>query len=202
MSDFNGIQDIGSMQMGVLSQSNQKKPQKDRRKMNLNLSPKVMIPAAVVIIIFIALLIFLPELIAKNQAKKACVAFFAAFAGEEIRWDKYYPQEIAEIFEEEFEDAGEIESDSGVTADDIEVETIKKVDVKENKAFLNKSVKEFYEDMEADTPERIKVKRGYMVGVTVKGLDETGYMLVLKIDGKYGIYGLADDEDFEGKLEF
>lgn len=200
MSDYNGMQDISSMQFGVLSQSNQQKPQKNKTQGSLQLPLKILIPAAVIVIVAVLASFFLPEAIAKNRAEKACVVFCSAYVGKEIRWDKYYPKELAEIFEEEFENAGEIENDFDVTVDDIEIKTIKKVDVKENKAFLNKLVKEFYEEMGADAPKRNKIKRGYMVGVKVEG--ETGYILVLNIDGKYGVYGVTDDEDFEGKLEF
>ena len=192
MSDYNGIQDISSMQFGVFSQSNQQKPQKNKSQGSSQLPLKIVIPAAVIVIVAVLALLFLPEAIAKAQAKKACEDFVSGLAGEDVQWDKYYSDEIAEYLADE--------STPDSESVDLDIQKIKKINVKRNRALLKKKVKNFYQgEFELDAPADVNVKRGYVISCELRAESEVidVSVLVLKIDGKYGVYDTGDSEYYD-----
>lgn len=191
MSDYNGMQDISSMQFGVFSQSNHQKPQKNKSQGSLQLPLKIVIPAAVIVIAAVLTLLFLPEAIAKAQAKKACKDFVSGLAGGDIQWDKYYSDEIAEYIADEYT--------SDPETVDLHIQKIKKINVKRNRALLKKKVKNFYLELDLDVPADVNVKKGYMISCELKAESEVidVSVLVLKVDGKYGVYDTGDSEYYD-----
>ncbi|MCM1386629.1 MAG: hypothetical protein NC231_04825 [Bacillus sp. (in: Bacteria)] len=208
----NGLQDIGSMQMGTLStttssNSGGKKPQKNGRQIPF----KIIIPAAAVICVILLLVIILPTPLGKSKAKKACKEVVEnMFTGDEEFFEKYYPEEFAEVLYEYYSINSETNK-GAINEDDIkvdaEVKSVTPINVKKNKTTLRKRVKEYFEEVleEVDVSD-MKISKAYLVKVKMdinysdESEKDTVSALVLKIDGKYGVYFFC--EDFDKELDF
>ena len=197
-----GMQDIGSMNMGmsILQTNNTQKKQNTRRNAPAAGGQKTVIIAVIAVIILAVAVPFLSGKIVESKVKKAVATLIQVVTREKkaksVKWEKFYPDEIAEVFGTEMAALDDIEIDMDDIGTQIyEYAGMLRISGKENKKLLEEFVLEFAEEMDADLRKNdIKVSKGYLVLYRYEDDGEEGflYAVVAKVNGRYGAY-LTDD---------
>lgn len=189
-----GMQDIGSMSMGMPQMNNNtQKTQNTRSKVPTAGSQKTVIIAVIAVIILAVAIPFASGKIAESKAKKAVATLSQVVSREKkaksVDWEKFYPDELAEAFGAVMAELDDIEIDTDAKMH--EYNGVIKLSGKENKKLVEEFVLEFAEDMDVDWGKNdIKVSKAYFVLCRCEeyGDEYFSYAVVAKVNGRYGVY--------------
>lgn len=140
--------------------------------------------ALVVLIILISLIAGSAQ---NGNVKKALMAYTED--PEDVHWEKFYPNDIADAIDDYVKAHRELRTENYEDAD-IKILGIEKLGGK-SKDLLVEAVMQFVDNYNADMRKRdVKVSNGYMVTFMTSddGDDALGVALVIKTNGRYGVY--------------
>lgn len=196
-----GVQDVNPMGTGSATAATAPTgaPAQQPKKSNDILGMKVKlgsleIPVIALGVVGLVVLIILISLIAgaaqNSKVKKALMAY--AEDPEDVRWEKFYPNDIADAIDDYVKDYRGLRSASYEDAD-IKILGVEKLGGK-SKDLLIEAVMQFVDNYNADMRKRdIKVSKGYMVTFLTSddGDEALGVALIIKTNGRYGVYNLG-----------
>lgn len=210
------MQDISQMSFGTQPQQNQ--PQKKTGGKRTRLAAVIAAVECGVIVVLAVLLVMMQ--ISKSGKGQTAVevgeeaqehvkqtveifnkALHGSISPEDIRWEDYYPDEVADLMYASMEDVAEYMDESETLGITMDVLSISRVEGDGAKAYMQDAARMFFgipfdEFSDADFDESvIHAEEGYLALCRILDEDEAQYgiLLVLKVNGKYGLYGLYGD---------
>lgn len=190
----NGMLDIGSMSMDIPQQNNSCQNH-DRKKEFLNLEIEKIIFIAAMAVVAILITIYAANRISVNKGKEAVETWVNLINGEinpeDIQWDKYYPSEIAEKVKEVFSDLTTEDFAAELNADIVEDG---KLNLNRDSSICEDLVLRAYKRLGTDVKQNnIHVSEGYFALYQMELDGDTALIsfLAVKVNGKYGVYGLS-----------
>lgn len=203
-----GMQDIGSMSMNIPQQNDSRIMGGSDMQSSNNGGKKIIFAAVAAVLVVLAIIFGVSridsgkekkadkaeveeESTGMNQATEAAQAWAQFMSGKinprDMQWNRYYPDEVAEIFEREMSDI----SDMGDVSATVNIVGMVEVSGTKNINLLKDMVSEFSDDIDVSL-RNAEVTEGYMVLYYAEEDGEELFMwgMVVKVNGRYGIYGM------------
>lgn len=211
------MQDISQMSFGTQPQQNQ--PQKKTGGKRTRLAAVIAAVECGVIVVLAVLLVMMQ--ISKSGKGQTAVevgeeaqkhvkqtveifnkALHGSISPEDIRWEDYYPDEVADLMYASMEDVAEYMDESETLGITMDVLSISRVEGGAE-AYMQNVARMFFgalsdefSDVDVNFDESaIHAEEGYLALCRILDEDEAQYgiLLVLKVNGKYGLYGMYAD---------
>ena len=187
-NNFNAIPDIGGYGFGQASGYNNQAgggagQRRKTRQGHNGLPMAAVLIVAIAVIVVLAVVLCTVFLGGRHKAKKAVREMLEGIAGDDVDWEEYYPEDLAE----EIEDRD--------NSEDIELEdiiSVTRLGGKENRDVLEELVENYADIYDCDADDFDISGKGYMVTCRIDWDGDTDFCcaVVVKVDGKYGIYSL------------
>lgn len=203
-----GMQDIGSMSMNVPQQDNSRIMGNSNMQIPNNGDKKIIFVAVVAVLVLLVIIFGVSRIslgkekktdiaeveevsIGMDQAMEAAQVWGQFMSGKispsDIQWNRYYPDEVAEIFEREMSDIDYMD-DAAAT---VNIVGMVEINGTKNISLLKDMVSEFSDDTDISL-RNADVAEGYMVLYYLEGNGEELFMwgMIVEVNGRYGIYGM------------
>lgn len=208
MDKNGGMQDIGSMSMNVPQQGNSRIMGNSNMQIPNNGDKKVFFVAVAAVLVLLVIIFGVSrissgkekktdiaeveeESIGMDQAMEAAQVWGQFMSGKispsDMQWNRYYPDEVAEIFEREMSDIDYMD-DAAAT---VNIVGMVEINGTKNISLLKDMVSEFSDDIDISL-RNTDVAEGYMVLYYLEGNGEELFMwgMIVEVNGRYGIYGM------------
>lgn len=165
----------------------------------LSVSPKVLaIVAAVVVLLLIILIPNIMNASEKSKVKKAIETYVEVFITgdtdpDDVKWRKYYPKDVEDDFLDWAEDRYDYldDYDGFNSRYEYKVLSITKLKGDENIEMFEDLIKDFFDSKDCRIRSKdLKISKCYIVIIRDDSsrTSELSFVLVAKVNGKYGVY--------------